>query len=272
MHSAVEKYLNNRIDFSRYENPGFEVFSILLMNLINYNNFKSYQNLNEMFIIKPIIADASPSSPSSPSPPSLFEKNLKEFIISEDMEIKDIMHAIIASIQQLFDQNKLDKEKEKEKDLKESFEKFNSLLDLLFYLYLNWSAQNKTYLNEKDDNKLEEQSPDRFFHRINNRIFTVPELEPYSGSLTVVSIPKSKKEISRIPTQKLTSLNNIETKIKRGFTIRRKTMKYENAELKLLKLKLKDIEKFTDAEISETLTHFNMFENFWRIIPLKQKY
>jgi len=205
--------------------------------------------LNERFIKKPNLSNTEE-----------FENQLKEFIVHENIQIQDIMETIIESIKLIFDQNKFEKEKEIEN--KENFKKFNSLLDLLFFLYLNWTAQDKRIYTEDSERKINNNFHD-VFSRINNRVFTVPELEEYSGTLLHLDKKKEQMEENQEP-KSMTHLN------KRTMIIK-KTIKFEKIQLVYQNIPYKEMEKFTDAEITETLNNFNLFQTFWNHIPLKQK-
>ena len=213
---------------------------------------KTYQNLNDRFIKKRNLSNTEE-----------FENQLKDYLVNENMLIQDIMETIIESIKLIFDQNKFEKDKETEN--KENFKKFNSLLDLLFYLYLNWTAQDKQVYNENNNERKTVDNSHDVFNRINNRVFTVPELEGYSGTLVHLDKKREQMDENQEP-KSMTNINN-----KKRSIIKKKTIKFEKILLVYQNIPYKEMEKFTDAEITETLNNFNLFQAIWSHFPLKQK-
>lgn len=177
-------------------------------------------------------------------------------MIDEHSDVVTVIKNITYSLFQLFDQNRL--EKEKENEIKEIFASFNSRLDILFYLYLNWNVQGKTYLDDVVANCYNKEN--EVFYKINNRIFTIPELEPFSGTL----VYNEKKENS--------GHTNPFIFVPRGLKKRSKSKKLERKELICQHIPYKECEKLTDAEIVETLNNFNFVNEFWSEVPLKQKF
>jgi len=190
------------------------------------------------------------------------------------MEVRSVMREIINSMSSLFDQGM---EKEHEAENEASFNKFNSSLDLLFYLYLNWAAQGRTFMD--DVFGLEQlDKKECVFNKISNRGFTIPELEPYSEPLTVFHLKE--KPIHELKVENKEKEENQEEEIKepsnfrkkRRNAFRRSSLKLEKIDLNIQNIPYKEIEKFTDAEITETLSNFNMFQYYWKQVSVKQKF
>lgn len=165
-----------------------------------------------------------------------------------------------------FDIHKNKNEKDKENDIDSSLKKFSTHLDLLFFIYLNWAAQGRhSFDEEKDeDNKVVDSNP---FKRMTNRIFTVPELEPYSGSLIKMDM---KRKATVFDDHDIFEEERKDNKDFKRRKIRKKA-NIEKRELFFQNISFKQIKHFNDAEINETLNNFNIFSDFWRRIPFKEK-
>lgn len=192
---------------------------------------------------------------------------MQEFIKEDpSVEIQIVIQKIIETMGSILENHKSKYERDKDNDIEDSLKKFSSHLDLLFYIYLNWAAQGKHHFDDEmgEYNKAFDSNP---FQRMTNRIFTVPELEPYSGSL-----------IQKNMNRKATVLDNHEIfeeegKENREFqrTKLRKKANIEKRELFFQNIPYKQIKHFNDAEINETLNNFNIFSDFWRRVPFKEK-
>lgn len=166
-------------------------------------------------------------------------------------------------------------ETDKENDQEMWCKKFIEKLDLLFYVYINWWAQGlEKFRIEQNRGGLLEDVEIIEFQRVNNRIFTVPELEPYSGSL-IINLEQKKLPNLNDNNEDLHSLKEIKSnenhEINKRTRGRKKGMKV-NRELKPQNILYRELKTFNDSEINEVLSNFNIFVDFWKGVPFKTKF
>ena len=234
--------------------------------------------MNDKYITKPKLSiNTSTANPQPPITNTVdFEIRIQEFQSCDHMEVRAIIRKIIDSLRNHLD-HKIHKIEKDAPLLEKTFKHFNSNLDMLIFLYLNWPAQGRKYIDEKVI-QVSEESKENLYRRNANRCFTVPELEPYSGSL--VNIDKDRKkpnEDNDDSEEEKETKSNVPTSMKnilkfRRNGMRKQSLKIINFDLNIQNISFKEMEKFTDAEISETLSNFNLGEHCWRQVPIKQKY